>query len=165
MANGNATELKEYRQKIMIALVNDKLLCELLLGRTISTLTSDIQDELKTKQIFRHMFVPEVQLEEKAYITFDLNGEANNRDGVYKNMSLDFVVFCHYKCLNDENTNYLRTDLMTERIQYLFNENISNDFGIGLLKCFSDRYTVVNNTHYGRKVSFRTAALNSRLCG
>lgn len=159
MANGS--ELKEYRQKIMSAIINDKDICELVLNRTISEIDSDIQDELTDKYIFKYAFVPNTPDEQKTYITFELEGIATGAESTYKNMSLSIYMFSHYGIIK-HSSGYLRTDLIGERVQYLFNNN--TDFGIGKLICVSDS-PLVSNNYYGRNQRFRVKDINYSNCG
>ena len=158
MAKGNAALLKEYRQKIMEALVNNKELCEYVLDRNIITLDSDTQDEISNEHIYKYIFVPNVQEEEKTFITFDIDCESSNNTDLYHNVTLYFFIFSHANIIKDKATGYLITDLIDERVQDLFNENV--DFGIGLMTCKSDKYLAVGNSMYGRRLIFRVKDLN-----
>lgn len=150
MANGS--ELKEYRQKIMSAIINDKDICELVLDRTISEIDSDIQDELTDKYIFKYAFVPDSIDEENTYITFDLSAQRMSNSPLFKNITLSFFMFSHHNIMR-YSTGDLRTDLIDERIQSLFNEN--RDFGFGIMYCESDSPLRIGNAHYGRQLSFK----------
>lgn len=148
---GNGEELKEYRQKILTALINSRDICELVLDRTIPVITEDVQNELTNYHIFKYAFVPNVQDEQKTYVAFDLSGRKPNRASLYKNMKLNFYVFSHSRIIK-HSTGYLRTDLIDEQIQSLFNEG--RDFGIGKMYCTADDSLKVGSSYYGRQLSF-----------
>lgn len=148
---GNGEELKEYRQKVLSCLINSREICELVLDRSIPVITSEIQDELTDRHIFKYAFLPSLSENEQSYITFELSGRKPNKKSLYKNMKLYFFVFSHHRTIKHR-TGYLRTDLIDEQIQYLFNEN--NDFGIGKMYCTSDDYIKIGDSYYGRQMVF-----------
>lgn len=142
----------------MSALVNDKSTCELLLNRAITDIDSDIQDELTDGHIFKFLFVPGVLEDEKVYIAFDLKGRKIGSTNLYKNMTLYFFIFSHPNIIKTISGN-LRTDLIDERVQYLFNAN--TDFGIGKMVCTDDDIFKGGNQYYGRTLTFETMDLNA----
>jgi len=148
----------------MKALINEKTVCELVLNRTVLDVDdADMQDELLNNNIFNFAFIPDTESEERTYITFELCGKAIGNTGLYKNISLYFFIFSHHNLIRDKSSGYLRTDLLDEQIQTLFNDN--RDFGFGKMTCLSDDYLRVNNSHYGRQLVFKTKELNSSRCG
>lgn len=158
---GNGGELKEYRQKILTALINNHDICELVLNRNVTTITADIQDELTNNHIFKYAFVPNVQDDEKTFIAFEINGRTSNNTNLYKNISLSFFIFSHANVIRYK-TGHLRTDLIDECVQDLFNEN--NDFGVGLMYCTEDKYLKVSNNYYGRQLTFKVKDMNVSRC-
>ena len=161
MASGNGSEIIEYREKIMTALLNDKPLCEYVLNQTITILDDDIQVVLKKNNIYNFPYVPDVQEQAKTYITFDIDGENSNRTNLYKDMSLYFWIFAHKSIIQDDDGN-LRTDLIDERVQYLFNDN--EDFGIGKMYLSKDKMLSVGENFCGRRLVFITKDLNKANC-
>lgn len=160
MANG--TELKTYRQKILTLLLNDKEICELILNRTISDIDdADVQNELTENNIYKYRFVPNTPDEQKTYVAFELSARANGDDYVYKKMKLMFYIFTHHDIIS-HSTGYLRTDLLDERIQDIFNEN--KDFGLGKMKCVGDDPLNVNASYYGRQLEFIVKERNGSRC-
>jgi hypothetical protein len=147
----NGTELKEYRQKVLTLLLNSKTTCELVLNRIIPDITLEIQDELTSGYIYNYAFVPNVQEDQKTYIAFELSGRKPNKASLYTNMKLYFYIFSHCNIIKHP-TGYLRTDLIDEQIQSIFNEN--KDIGIGKMYCTSDDYLKVSNFFYGRQLCF-----------
>lgn len=161
MANG--TELKNYRTKIMTALINDPMICSLLLNRTITdTDDADMQEELLNGHIFSYSFVPSVQDEQKSYITFEISSKKAKKFETRKGMRLVFSVFSHHAIIRDKRTNYLKTDLLDERIQHLFNEN--KDFGIGNMYCIEDNPLRFTDSHYGRQLVFVVSEIAVSRC-
>lgn len=161
MVSGNGKEIKEYRSKIMTLLLNDKPLCEYVLNQTITILDSDTQELLKKQNIFNFPYVPDVQEDERVYVTFDIDGENSNRTNLYKDMSLYFWIFSHKNIIQDGDGN-LRTDLIDERVQYLFNDN--ENFGIGKMYLSRDKMLSVGQNFSGRRLVFNTMDLNKANC-
>lgn len=150
----NGTALKEYRQKILTEVINQKTICELVLNRTIPLITSEIQDELIKDHIYDYAFVPDIQELEKTYIAFELSGRKPEKRSLYTNMRLNFYIFSHHGIIR-HSTGYLRTDLLDEQIQELFNNN--KDFDMGKTYCTDDIPLKVGNSFYGRTLTFEVA--------
>lgn len=148
---GNGEELKEYRQKVLSYLINSRELSELVLDKKVPVITAEIQDELTDNHIYKYAFLPSLSGNEQTYITFELSARKPNKKSLYKNMKLHFYVFSHHKVIKHK-TGYLRTDLIDEQIQYLFNEN--NSIGIGKMYCTSDDYIKIGDSYYGRQMTF-----------
>lgn len=149
----NGTELKEYRQKILTAIISNKIICELVLNRIVPVITEDIQNELTSNHIYKFAFVPDVQEEQKVYIAFELSGRKPNKRSLYTNMKLNFYIFSHHGIIK-QSEGYLRTDLIDEQIQDLF--NVNKDFGIGKMYCTEDNPIKIGSC-YGRQLTFEVA--------
>lgn len=158
---GNGTALKEYRQKILTAVLSEKTICELVLNRTVPVVTSDIQIELRENHIYDYAFVPEVQESEKTYIAFELSGRKPNKQGLYTNMKLNFYIFSHHGIIRHAD-GWLRTDLLDEQIQDLFNEN--KNFGKSEMHCTEDIPLKVGLYMYGRQLTFEVAEQSGNRC-
>lgn len=150
----NGAELKEYRQKILTSVLNQKTICELILDRTIPIITSDIQDELTKDHIYDYAFLPEVQELEKTYIAFELGGRKPDKRSLYINVKINFYIFSHHGVIR-HSTGYLRTDLLSEEIQELFNKNINFEFG--KMFCTENIPLKVGTSCYGRQLTFEVA--------
>lgn len=158
MANGE--ELKEYRQKVLTTLLNDKDTCELVLCRGVSDIDdADIQDELREGHIYRFPYIPKTDENANTYITFEISAKKSPVNDTYKRMTLFFYIFCHQDIMDDKESGYLRTDLLNERVQKLFNKN--PNIGIGQLVCTSDEFLRVSKSYCGRMLKFVTTDLNS----
>lgn len=161
--SGNGRELKEYRQKIMTAMLNYKYLCELVLNDIITTMDdSDLQDRITKNYIFKFAYIPDTQEEAKTYITFDITSNSSASNDMYKNVKLTMNIICH-KSLIDHPSGYLRSDMIDECLQDLFNDNY--DFGVGKMTCVGDSPIRINNTHYGRQIDFVSKEFNTPKCG
>jgi hypothetical protein len=145
----------------MTELLNDEVLCRLVLNRDITEIDADIQTELRKNNIFRYKKIPNVQEEKRAYVTFEMSSRKTDKNSIFKGMRLNFFVFSHEDIINTDD-GYLRTDLMDERVQYLFNEN--TDFGIGKMVCVSDDPMSVGIEYQGRSLLFEVSDLSSNLC-
>jgi hypothetical protein len=154
----NASALKEYRQVILEQILNNKTICELVLNRTISVVDADIQTELTDYHIFKFPYVPDSVDEEKTFITFDMGGDMDRNSTDFKNMSIYMFIFSHKKIIKDSTTGDLRTDLIDEQIQGLFNNQ--DCFGLGLIRCQRDDYLSVGSNFHGRRLTFVTKELD-----
>jgi hypothetical protein len=159
----NFIELKDYRSKIMRILLNNAQICSILLGRVITdTDDAEMQETLRDKQIHRVAFTPSVSVDTKTYICYELRLVSAGFNSNRSKVTLLFYIFSHKNDIVDSNTNYLKTDLLDEQIQYLFNENM--DFGIGKVKCTSDDLFALGENYYGRKIEFQVPDLTTNKC-
>jgi hypothetical protein len=86
---------------------------------------------------------------------------SDRRRKTFKNMSLDFWVFCHKdKTIMNHSTGYNRPDLIDERIQTIFNG--SKYFGFNPLVCTGDIFIMIGQSYSGRKITFETSEINKK---
>ena len=162
MSMGNATELKEIRQKTREKILNNIDLVRLVLNdKSINDIDADIQQQLIDNNVFDFMYVPDIPDEEKQFITFDMNLISSKDRPANKGVSLYFFIFCHKGIIRDD-TGYLRTDLIDELIQDIFNGK--DFFGLGDIVCTSDNLLTVGTNYYGRQVRFETTVINKNYC-
>jgi hypothetical protein len=113
-------------------------------------------DELKDKNIFSYMKIPNTALIVKNYICFDFNAKGSNYNDLFKNTTITIASVCHESDLNTTWGN--RHDVMGGVI--IESVNWSNFLGFQI-ELVSDNESILDNSYHVRTLQFKNLAFNS----
>jgi hypothetical protein len=151
-------EVSKHKNTIMQMLINDENIVKAIGNNESNFLDITYPNqtrELLFNNIFPYPFVPDIEDEQKTYITLSLQSRSGGK--YYKVGSIIFYVFTHYNLLK---TDYpeIRTDYLMHKIDSLFHE--SDAFGIGELQFVRQSDLLVTKSHYGVLIEYRDLAFD-----
>ncbi len=171
-SKGYGSELKIYRQNLIQRIINDQTICELVLRRLITDMDDDTISTEMLQHVFRFRKVPKVAEIQTTYITMFIQGRKSSINDVYKRCKIYVYIFSHEDIIDvkisevgavgsesRKRLGYLRTDLIDERIEDLFNGY--RDLGsMGVLKLVNADDLYIGDGYHGRQLEFETTDLN-----
>ena len=141
--NGTTNELK---RKIMMKLAMDPKIFELIDNKTIDP---ECPDDLIYTNIFPFKRIDYTVQEVGSYICIGLDYPRINRNEIYKDVRLSFLVICNTNAMK-VNGGYARTDVIGERIIELFDWN--TDLGFRIELSYEDEDAIDENFYFRRLV-------------
>lgn len=152
-------------------IINDKAICELVLRRVIDDMDDDSISTEMREHVFRFRKAPKTVDEQTTLIGMFISAQ-RSRNHVYINPRISLYVYCHEDISSvkieevgavgtesRKRLGYLRTDLICERLEELFNDYTSLG-SMGKLECVRTTDIDITQNHHGRQLDFETFDLN-----
>ncbi len=153
MADGY--EVANYRSSIVEIFINDKVLAELILNRTITTIDdSDLQTELTRHHIFPYLKKPDFQDTSSVVILVGIKDNQSRRNSSFVEFEITIYCIAHEDIIKipkgKPHSGCLRTDLMCARIRELLFEK--QNFGLGELEYMGGDEVQLASSSFGGRV-------------
>jgi len=145
-------ELRQYRSDIMKAICSDQGIVDLINETSGSTVPDR---SLIYKNVFPYAYVPDKTTDTNTYVCFRIY-VPEVRSKTFKIMNLVFYAFTHQSHIRTSNG--LRTDLLAERIEALFNGSM--DYGVGRLKLTGVNDVSISNSFHGLALEYSVSEFN-----
>lgn len=149
------SDVTEYKLKIMNKLVSTLDIFELINNRDITK-----PSEMRNKNIFTRMKIPNTTLTVKNYICFNYNSRISRANKLFKDVAINIACVCHE---TDISTTYgNRHDALAGVIIDAINWS---DFLGFQLELASDEETIWEKDYHVRLLTFKNLDTNSINCG
>lgn len=145
-------ELTEYRGKIMKLICSDQEIVNLLTEKPNSTVPDR---SLIYKNVFPYAYTPDVTKDTKTYVCFRIYvPEVQSK--TFKTMNIVFYIFSHQDYIRTGDG--LRTDLIAEKIENLFNGAM--ELGVGRMKLTGMDDISPSSTFHGIALEYSVSEFN-----
>ena len=145
-------KLKQYRSNIMKTICSDQDIVDLINETSGSTVPDR---SLIYKNVFPYAYTPDKTTDTNTYVCFRIY-VPEIRNKTFKIMNLVFYVFTHQSHIRTSNG--LRTDLLAERIEALFNGSM--DYGVGRLTLTGVNDVNISNYFHGLALEYSVSEFN-----
>ena len=157
MGKSRSYEIKEYRNKILVEICKSENLIQLL-GLTNEEYPEDI---LPYKYVFPHEYVPDTITKTDRFINFEISATIDNRNNVFKDMTIYIFVVGHEDVVKDKKYGGLWYDTATCELDNIFCEN--NILGVGETTLVSNKPYCPQQKFKGRLLTFVVKDFNNGL--
>lgn len=157
MGKSRSYEIKEYRNKILTEICKSEKLVKLL-GFEDEEYPEDI---LPYKYIFPHEYVPDTITKTDRFINFEISATIDNRNNVFKDMTIYIFVVGHEDVVKDKKYGGLWYDTATCELDNIFCEN--NILGVGETTLVSNKPYCPQQKFKGRLLTFVVKDFNNGL--
>lgn len=159
MGKSRSYEIIEYRNKIMMEICKSEELVKLL-GCEKEEYPEDV---IPWKWSFPHEYIPGVITKTDRFINYEINATLDERNNVYKDLSIYFYVVCHQDVIRykEKGKTYLWYDKVACVLDNIFCEK--NILGVGETKLLYNRPYFPKQEFKGRLLAFQVKDFNNGL--
>lgn len=157
MGKSRSYEVKEFRNKILVEICKSEKLITLL-GLINEEYPEDI---LPYKYVFPHEYVPDTITKTDRFINFEISATIDNRNNVFKDMTIYIFVVGHEDVVKDKKYGGLWYDTATCELDNIFCEN--NILGVGETTLVSNKPYCPQQKFKGRLLTFVVKDFNNGL--
>lgn len=146
------SDATKYKSKIMGNIITNSDVFKLINNTEITS-----PHQMKDKNVFSRMRLPNTTMTVNNYICFDFNAKMSQVNDVYENVTINIAIVCNEKTINCDGGGN-RHDELAGVIADIF--NWSNILGLQI-KLLSDTETIWEKVYHVRLLQFKNLTLNS----